>query len=87
VQLGRYADAEVRDSSMLAALVLDAEATRDHLASIREWQAALIRELAAIRRLLEKPKRKPRRARKLPSKWTVRMGKPVYAAKRARGKK
>lgn len=67
VQLGRYTKAEIRDSSMLAALVHDAEVIRDHLAAIRGvqavWQSSLLQELEAIRKLLEKPKRKTKRAR------------------------
>jgi len=46
---------------LLAAILQDGQATRDHAASIREWQSAIIRELVAIRMLLEKPKRRPRK--------------------------
>jgi hypothetical protein len=86
VQLGHYTKAEIRDSSMLAALVRDAEATRDHLAAIRGWQSSLLQELAAIRRLLEKPKRKTKRARKEnPNTEWLQIAEPK--PKRARGKK
>lgn len=52
-----------RTLAMLAAIMEDGRATREHLSSIREWQSCTIRELVAIRELLVKPKRKTKKAK------------------------